>query len=377
MSTLDQTREPEQLAALSALVKGVPPALAPQFDFESFKFFLRYHRLAGQVYALVRQREDLRAALPPRFVQSLKREYLEVWADNEKLARELSRLTAEIRADGVEPLYFKGPLHAVRFVPEPLSRVSADLDILARDWAELEAIGRAAERCGYRRESARLGGSLSSKFTSHYEYRSDRAALDLHWRLKSHYTIRLDYPAIFARAEKVDLRGETFLAISAEDELVAQLFSVFTDCQHGNAALKAALDLFAISRHLEMRGFDWGGFFERKRKEGLYRVALNVLYAALGTLDLVDELPRLSGELSERRADRVERPGSPGAALFRPGLLSWPARSWALRLYDGSRLGCMGWALISLPFRLAEHPEWRKETGRKVRDLMCWPGWKR
>jgi hypothetical protein len=178
--------------------------------------------------------------------------------------------------------------------------------------------------------------------------------LDLHWVLRRHPALALEYPAMWKDKQLVEVRKVRFFALSAEYELVLQFLSIQNDVQLGVIRLKSFIDLYAILQRVAST-LDWATFLRRRAEEGLLRIAINVLDLTLEVLDCREEFPALTEAIAQHRDKLVLTEGAAKMALLRGTGNALRRRRWALRLYETSPIRALWWWGLSLPFRLAEH----------------------
>jgi hypothetical protein len=292
-------------------------------------------------------------ALPSRLRDSTRLLHIRQWARSERLARELAELHEACDRLGVDILCLKGPLLAERFYGDIDARAMADLDLLLRDERDLDRLECALLETGYvRAYGLFLGSRLSRRFTHHFQYRKGEIPVEVHWVFQRHFSFAIDYRRVWASAASVSFRGRTYRAPSAEYELVLRIIGALTDLQVGGLTLRPFVDMYKI---LTSRGdeLDWDEFFAQRRRERIFSSSTYFLRLLLDVFDCRAELSHLG--------DYLER--SPGTA--RPSLdiglqgalhsdhLDWRQKLAALRLYDTSLAGALGWWALSLPFRVA------------------------
>jgi len=364
------TTADRNLALLRAVVKEDVAALdralqGPDPDLPAFLDFADQHRLLGYVYRALQRLGSL-GTLPPRSRERAKLAYLRQWQKNERLARELARLSELFERQGVDVLWLKGPLLAQRFHGDVGARSIADLDVLVKGGRDLEHVERLLLADGYARAYGLLfGRRLSRAFTHHFSYRSGDVVVEVHWVLQRHFTFGIDYARVWRDAVQMSFRGRACRATSDEYELVLQILSALTDLQVGTLLLKPFIDMYKIVRILEQDG-DWDGFFARRRREGLFTCSAYFLGLLLDTLDCAGELPTLAACLCETNV--YSPPGNAEGLQYalHGGRLDARQKLAALRLYQTSLGAALAWWALSLPFRLAVYQEDRGNLFRRA-----------
>jgi hypothetical protein len=348
--------EREYLGLLRAVVRRDPDALerglsAPELDPGAFMRFLQRHRLLGYVYLTLGQLR-LAGLLPAAVREGAKRSYSRQFVKNEQHATELARLLVRLEREGMQVLTLKGLPLAQRFYGDLSARSIADLDLLLRRQEDLERVERLLLGAGYvPMFGTLLGRRLSMRFTHHFAYRKARIAVEVHWVLHRHPSVRIDHERLWRESACMDLRGVACRAASAEYEMVMQVLSLHADLQVGKLALKPFVDLYQILKACPDT-LNWDAFFRRRRQEGVGASSAFFLSLLLQMLDCGADFPRLADHLRHVRF-------SPGElavgwdAVLRSDARDPRHKLVGLRLYDTSPAAALGWWALSLPFRLA------------------------
>lgn len=345
--------DPAQARALLASGRLHWPALREAAD---------DHRLAGYLYADLRAR-GLESLVPPPVLLSLRRTYLGQWTRAGRLQREIERLARAFDAKALPVLFFKGPLLAARLYAQLGSRAIHDIDFLIPDARAMPDYDAVLAPLGYRRVSRLvLPLRFSRAWLYQLEYRSEAFALEPHWRLQSHPSIRLDATRVWREREMVAATdGEMLPMLSDEYTLVANLLSVPADLQNAALKLRTWLELFLLWR-LFPADTDWVAFWERRRAERTLRLAV----AAFG---LVREL--FGPEGLERAAASAPHLHSDSlmvglrAAAVGPAMAEWPRRRLAFALFETPLPLSLAWWAATLPGRALAHPALTLERLRR------------
>jgi hypothetical protein len=193
------------------------------------------------------------------------------------------------------------------------------------------------------------------RFVYHYEYRCDRAKIDLHWTLRSHFSYKIDYERVWTTSESEQLDGHSFRVLSPEYVMVLLSLSILGDYQKARVRLKFLLDLYMVLRMVGDEA-DWDGFFDQRKREDLLTISATVLDLMLSILDCRQEYPRLASALAGQRAVAETRPVSEPARLLEwSGKVGDKVRNhiWTFRLHEGGVMRSAAWRLLTEPFNQA------------------------
>jgi hypothetical protein len=348
------------LQILSHLLRGAPDAAAALLDGDAerrsgFMDFVASNHLRPYFHGFLHGTR-LHETFPPSWLARLEELTDAQLVRKEGLVAELMRLRAAFAETDLDFMLLKGPYLAERFFGGLDRRYFSDLDLLVRR-EQVGAVERFLAAQGYRRKSTTLlGRALTSPFVHALDFGREAMTLDLHWSLSAHVSFRVDYTAVWAGKQEFVLRDTRFFVLSDEYEIVLHTLSIFRDLERGVSRIKPFVDLFAVLRGVDPN-FDWKGFFERRRRERILKITVNILAMTLDLLSSWDLFPRLAAALEGEREQM--RPDTSGSYL---GLLE-PTRGalhnklWTSRVYDCPRAVAGAWWLVSLPFRLAVyHP---------------------
>ena len=309
---------------------------------------IEHHHLAGYVYLRLREAGLLERVAPePR--RRLREYYTRQWLRTERLLFELRGLQAACAAAGLPLLLLKGPGFAQRYYGRWDCRASSDIDLLVRP-RDLERACEIVQRCGFDLRSwMPYGQLLARRFVHHIEFAKGGLPLDLHHVARSHPAFRLDEEPLWASALPLALCG---LEIRVPDDAHALLFlllSIHQDLGIGTLTLRQLLDLFLLLRALGS-GFDWAGFAAARRRDGTWRICLNVLSLCLRAFGAETDHPEASRLLAENARELLIPSGGDLLALFREYRF-FRNKYWCFRLYPGSLAVTLGWWLAGLPVR--------------------------
>ncbi len=296
-----------------------------------------------------------RALLPADFLDRLALRRDAQPARLERLVAEAAELRDALAGTGIESLVLKGLAHATRFHPEPRRRHQWDVDLLVRE-AALHAVFRTLGRLGYRARKQPADGEVVSAWIARVrsgalhrgkhslEARRDDARVDVHWRIGGRLADRVDHAALWSARRTFALGAERFETLGDEHTLALLLQAIAADLKRGALKGKQLLDLYLALRVLGP-DMDWDAFLARRSREGLLRVAVNVLALLRTTWSCESELPALAAALARHRR-RVLLPDATDALalLGRPRGAALNVR-WYRQLYPRSQLQHVAWRL--------------------------------
>ena len=317
-------------------------------DADRFVGFCRAHQVAGSVYTLAMALGDTEQWMSWDMIASLKESYLEQWIRNEKLLKELTRVREKTAAAGVEFVVLKGLHLAQRFYGDLDRREMHDIDILIRK-PDFREGARALRACGYDSTSRyEMGERLLFAFAHHAEFRRGDVPLDLHVALRAHPALRLDDEAIWAESGECMLGGSPFRVLSDEWVLLNQLLSIHNDIKQGQTTLRAFVDLSMILRGMS-DAFGWDGFLARRREDGTFKIAVNVLATFLTLFPREGRFEQATGIVRDHRASLVIPPDRDTYLRLVDGDSAGRRRAWALRQYDAPLATCLAWWTVCKP----------------------------
>jgi hypothetical protein len=343
------------LTLLSLLLAGEHTAAADRLgsgnpDPADFIRFVQEHWLELVITALL-QGSPARAQLPGHWLARLKPASVSQWAVQERLVRELLRLSEILEQGGQKFILLKGPYLAAHFFGGTDRRAFSDLDILIprSDVATVERLLRAA---GYGVRSSRfLGLRLTTHFAHSFDFAKPDVALDVHWKFAAQ-PHRLDYQTIWRDAKPFAFRGRRFLVLSDEYEIVFNLISTFKDLEMGITRLRSFVDLHAILGKIG-DGLDWEAFLRRRQAEGILKIVIAMLDFFFELFPCRHRFPRLGEAIARKRAQVAAAALGEFPALLQaaPGALG--SKIWASGFYECARWRVFSWWVLSYPFRLA------------------------
>jgi len=192
---------------------------------------------------------DVLAALRPR--------HLTISARALYLANELLTVIKILQDDGVPAIAFKGPTLAALAFDESGLREFSDLDILVRPAAVARA-RRTLLAHGYRPQCSDPRAAASPIFQCYEDafVAADRVTiLDLHWRILPRYISFPSDDSLWARGQRIDLRGRPVSTLATDDLL---LFLCVHGAKHGWPLLSWICDLAGlIHRSAASNAIDW------------------------------------------------------------------------------------------------------------------------
>lgn len=316
-----------------------------------------FERLAGTVVRhqiavpLLRRLDaaDATAALPAPFVARLRRRDELQRRRTASLLALHGRLHAELERRRLPYLLLKGPILARRLYGGLDDREFADLDLLIRP-RDAPAVRQTLADLGLRRRSRTLvGAALTTRIVHALDFVAPEGAVDLHWAIDRHPSLRLDPERIWRGAERQRL-GDVEVAVAAEaDEILAACLGVVRDGERGRLKLKSLLDLHRWLAKPE----PWPELLRSAREQRASTPALRALELAVAAFGAPAGIaPELAGALREGVSPRPVAAVLPALLRGTPGAT---ARRWAFRAWQASPLLNAAWWLASLPFRIAAH----------------------
>lgn len=291
--------------------------------------------------------------IPGLVMVHCRRVYLQQWQRSGLLCREIERISSHLSEAGLPHLFYKGPLLALRVYGHPGSRAVHDIDVLVPEQERLSAYDECFISLGYQRRSRVVfPWRLTRAWLNQLEYQGQRFALEPHWSLQRHASLKLDTDRIWQEASTQRTpAGIAVSTLSDEYTLLAIVLSIPADLQNGSLRLRTLLDLHLLFRLLEEQG-DWAGFWQRRQAEHSLR-----LVAA--TLAVVTEL---FGPIIPLEAAVPEDAVNPAlVSELTQAVLGTPATSWqrkrlAWRLFESSFFRSAAWWTLTLPARVLAHP---------------------
>lgn len=337
---------------------------APDFALDRFRAFADLHQLSGFLYRHVAG-SALQDLLPATYLDYLGERYALQHQRCETVLREAAGILTAFSAAQLPVLFLKGPFLAQQFYGDMRQRFHWDIDILVPR-EEVVAADRLIRDMGYSRLSlVLLSNGAMTHFTHTYDYHKRIAGqeqpvrrqflpLDLHWRLRSHFSFRLDYRSIWQQRTDCRLQERMFPVLSAEYALVMNVLGIFVDIELGTIRLKNMLDLYKILATVDPV-MDWDAFIERRSAENIAVIVLNVIDLMLDILACRDRFPGVASLLEKQRAairltlaaDKYRLLERSRSAVFN--------RRWAHHLYQAPVIRSFLWTVTSLPFRVAAH----------------------
>ena len=337
---------------------------AANFDFDQFRAFTNVHQLSGYLYLHIKG-SSLEGLFPAEYLDYLGERYALQRQRCDDILREAAHIYDTFKVAHKPVLFLKGPFVAQRFYGDIYQRFYWDVDILVPR-ADILAADQLIRDMGFSKLSlVFVSNNAMTRFTHTYDYHKritepDRPAhlqylpLDLHWRLRSHFSFRLDYENIWKQQGECHLLGRPFPVLSAEYALVMNVLGIFFDVELGTTRLKSFLDLYKMLEVMDS-SVDWDVFFQKRNQENIDVITLNVIDLVLSVFDCYAKFPGVSQYIEKnRRFIRVTDPLDKYRLLER-SRFSLRSRSWAHALYQAHVLQSFLWTMISLPFRIAAH----------------------
>jgi hypothetical protein len=131
----------------------------------------------------------------------------------------LLRTLDALAAAGVKAVPLKGYWLGARLYPDPLWRLSTDVDVLVEGGASLMRAERALVAAGFSRSPAFVEARERQEH-HHLTFECDAGTLELHFLLTTAFGLRLQPAPFLERASPSTFEGRTVWTLSPEDELL-------------------------------------------------------------------------------------------------------------------------------------------------------------
>jgi hypothetical protein len=175
---------------------------------------------------------------------------------------------------------------------------------------------------------------------------------DIHWCLSSRSFQRLDETAMWARRVDYSLGGQRFDTLCDRDALVFLIVSMCIDLRRGACRAKNFLDLDLLLRQMA-GGVDWEAFLVEREREGLLKVAVNVLAIYLLLWGGATAFPELARAVEPRKRLVELRDIEDAVGLVTRPKGNHENRYWFRRVYPRSPAIYWTWRLTrDLPYTL-------------------------
>jgi hypothetical protein len=179
---------------------------------------------------------NVKEALPSDLRDTLRRVFLQYWADNQKLFRRLEERLAWFRANGIPTLVLKGAALSVLHYRDKGSRPMADFDILVPEDLARDVIGR-LQRDGWSAVAYFAQAPQNTYFYRHIHgtllTHPDHGEFDLHWHVLHAATFRGADGAFWDDSVPLPLNTIATRALNPTDQLLHA-------CVHGFSATEVA-----------------------------------------------------------------------------------------------------------------------------------------
>ena len=326
-----------------------------EVDFDVFNKFIWDNQLAGNLYSVL-VNSNLRTLFPDTLIELFKPSYLEQWAKNERLLKEIGVLSDLFNKAGKGVIFLKGPFLAQRYYGNIDRRAIADIDVLVKK-DEIDDVDDLLKRNGFVRKSVVfIDKSLSIYFAHHFEYARHDIDLELHWALSTHFTFKLGYERIWQEKMNFEFHKRNYWVLSDEYELVFQILSIFKDIELGTIKLKSFVDTYMILKAVD-KNIKWKEFFDYRKKECIYLISLNTLDLVLSLLDCQGEFKELNSYIEQNEIYLKYKRLAKKLGLLDHSKFAIRNKLWAFGLYDTNAFNTFCWWAISLPFRLMTYRE--------------------
>ena len=259
---------------------------------------------------------------------------VEQWQRSERWSRELLRLVPYLEEAGVDATVLKGLGLAILDYGGADHRAFGDLDLLVRP-GQFDLASRALKDAGYRPVSMapRVAGDGEEKDLHHRIFERAPFAIDLHHRVRAHRSFHLSEDVGHRDRRRFSVLGHDFWAPSRGDQLLAIVLGMHVDIGLGSCRWKAVVDCLRLIG--TMPEAEVAEFLDERTSDGTSRIAVNVLSLCAGMSST--PVTRLEEALAPHRGLVVRPPHGDAVALLR-GHSRLRAKSWALKLYEQSRM---------------------------------------
>lgn len=276
---------------------------SPDFDLDTFADFLNRHHLRDYVHPILNS-DPARQLFPAHFLNDLERYHSKRKAHNEKLLSNLADIRTTLVNNGIDFLFLKGFYWGERFYGNLHRRRQSDLDLMVREKDRGRTI-RVLTDIGFSRKPNQFVSERNQiRYDHALEFIKGDIALDLHWRLRYFPAFRIDYERVWETGQKFALGGKEYYTLSDENTLMFLIVSIIYDIERGAGKMKQLLDLYLALRSVGS-GIDWESFLERRDRENLLKISVNVLAIILYLFECDEEFPQLA-EAIQRCRDQIE-----------------------------------------------------------------------
>jgi len=310
----------------------------------AFLEFLRQQQL-GPWLNPVLANEAANEALPPAFLERLRRLSSNCEARTIAVISQARELQRGLLDREIEALFFKGIALGSEAYGDVHRRHQSDVDLMV-DRSNLRAVVALLEELGYDTQrdgstgedlEARLRRMLERSYANSYTDRSlkrrrgnkkrvtacslnrgRRDKVDLHCSLRVRYEDSVDFRALIDDSKDVEIEGMLLRGPSREATLLIQLLLIADDLRRSACKAKLFLDLYLLCRGLEPE-WSWEAFFEARRSQRLEKLSVNVCALLLDLWDCSEEFSELSAAV-DRRAGLLEiaSPAEADSIIARP-----------------------------------------------------------
>lgn len=163
----------------------------------------------------------VRDAVPTQHMQELQRSYQANLHKSLLLSRELIRILHHLRDFNLEVLPYKGPALAEFLYGDIALRQAGDIDLLVHR-EQFSCVEQALAKIGYvpqaRLSQAEQRANLRSGYECVFDSPAGRNVLEVQWAIQPRfYSVDFDMGALFDRAVRTDVAGQSMKTLSAED----------------------------------------------------------------------------------------------------------------------------------------------------------------
>jgi hypothetical protein len=313
--------------------------------------------LAGFLYRRIPA--ILRSRLPDPLIENLKEAYSQQWIMAQLYLKESQRVLIKLESAGIESLLLKGMPVAERFYGESGQRRLRDIDILLRLPNSARHTDPVLATLGYTRRSKNvLVPAINFLFCHSYEYynHQEHIHLDLHWTIRRHRSFNIFNEQLWNRRIKFTSSSTTLPTLGDVDLLLTYLLGLFFDIGRGSLHFINFVDVHMLLLTLETQ-VDWEEFFNQRKTERTYLIALNMLDLVLAINGTESRFESLSRAIAGRQRDLFQPtlPEKMNLLNFRP--MSFRAHHWKFKHYGIPTVLALFWWILSVPIKSINHQD--------------------
>jgi hypothetical protein len=330
-------------------VESARAILDGQVDFGGLVTLVEKHRLAGYLYALVKD-GDLAPLLQRKGFADLHAGYVKQCARAERNVRLAGEMSRRFEQAAIPYLTLKGLYQAQRFYGDIRNRFMWDLDILVRP-PDLPAVIEQVQNIGLNACSALNFDARRGFWGIHaVEFRGEPGKVDIHVALRNLPGVHLDYRDVWGNAQTFEVEGLILPTLSDEHTLLTATLGMGADIQRGKSNLRKIWDMYLMLEALDSSQ-DWEVFFSRREEEGSLKLVMNVFSFVGYLLGVMQDWPGLATAMNRKRDMLLIRDQDDARTVFtrRPG--HFGNRVFYSRILDVSPIKYWSHWLVTSPAR--------------------------